>query len=108
MRLTPIRKFLLALAVIGLIAIFSIRESQAVPSFARQTGMSCNACHTAWPELTPFGRIFKIGGFHFSTASEKAPYRPPIAAMFQASALSKGAMPFVRTPSLSFRNVADA
>ena len=86
MRLTPIRKFLLALAVIGLIAIFSIRESQAVPSFARQTGMSCNACHTAWPELTPFGRIFKIGGFHFSTASEKAPYRPPIAAMFQASA----------------------
>jgi len=86
MRLTPIRKCLLVLAVIGLLANLSIRESSAVPSFARQTGMSCNACHTVWPELTPFGRAFKMGGFHFSTASEKGPYRPPIAAMFQASA----------------------
>jgi len=86
MRLTPIRKCLLVLAVIGLLANLSIRESSAVPSFARQTGMSCNTCHTVWPELTPFGRTFKMGGFHFSTASEDEPYRPPIAAMFQASA----------------------
>jgi hypothetical protein len=86
MRLAPTRKFLLILAVAGLLAHLSARETQAVPSFARQTGMSCNACHTVWPELTPFGRTFKMGGFHFSTVSEKAPYRPPIAAMFQASA----------------------
>lgn len=30
--------------------------SQAVPSFARQTGTECSACHTVYPELTPFGR----------------------------------------------------
>jgi hypothetical protein len=24
---------------------------------------SCAACHTAFPELTPFGRRFKIGGY---------------------------------------------
>jgi hypothetical protein len=35
----------------------------AVPSFARQTGMSCSACHTVFPELTPFGREFKLNGY---------------------------------------------
>ena len=37
--------------------------SQAVPSFARQTGMACAACHTVFPELTPFGREFKLNGY---------------------------------------------
>jgi hypothetical protein len=37
--------------------------SGAVPSFARQTGMVCAACHTVFPELTPFGREFKLNGY---------------------------------------------
>jgi hypothetical protein len=37
--------------------------SWAVPSFARQTGMACAACHTVFPELTPFGREFKLNGY---------------------------------------------
>ena len=37
--------------------------SFAVPSFARQTGMACAACHTVFPELTPFGREFKLNGY---------------------------------------------
>jgi hypothetical protein len=37
--------------------------SVAVPSFARQTGMACAACHTVFPELTPFGREFKLNGY---------------------------------------------
>jgi hypothetical protein len=37
--------------------------AQAVPSFARQTGMACEACHTVWPELTHFGRVFKANGY---------------------------------------------
>jgi len=37
--------------------------SRAVPSFARQTGMTCAACHTIFPELTPFGRRFKLNGY---------------------------------------------
>src|SRR5277367_4537964 len=37
--------------------------SWAVPSFARQTGMTCAACHTVFPELTPFGREFKLNGY---------------------------------------------
>jgi len=37
--------------------------AQAVPAFARQTGEDCAACHTSFPELTPFGREFKLNGY---------------------------------------------
>jgi len=80
------QKWLLVLAVAGMLVCLAAMDTHAVPSFARQTGMSCNTCHSVWPELTSFGRTFKMGGFTFSTVSEKEPYRPPVAAMFQASA----------------------
>lgn len=51
--------WLLALALLCGIA----TPSRAVPSFARQTGMTCAACHTVFPELTPFGREFKLNGY---------------------------------------------
>ena len=35
----------------------------AVPSFARQTGLECVACHLSWLELTTVGRQFKLGGY---------------------------------------------
>jgi hypothetical protein len=41
----------------------STHPAQAVPSFARQTGMACEACHTVFPELTHFGRMFKANGY---------------------------------------------
>jgi hypothetical protein len=39
--------------------------AEAVPSFAQQTGQPCKACHVGGfgPELTPFGREFKLGGY---------------------------------------------
>lgn len=37
--------------------------ANAVPSFARQTGLSCEACHTVFPELTHFGRMFKANAY---------------------------------------------
>jgi len=37
--------------------------AHAVPSYARQTGMACSTCHTVFPELTPFGREFKLNGY---------------------------------------------
>ena len=38
-------------ACIGIIVLFSLgAPSFAVPSFARQTGMACEACHTDYPE----------------------------------------------------------
>src|ERR1700733_4419442 len=52
----------LSLLAIGLLCLLSAK-SWAVPSFARQTGMTCAACHTVFPELTPFGREFKLNGY---------------------------------------------
>jgi hypothetical protein len=39
------------------------QQASAVPSFARQTGLACEACHTVFPQLTPFGRVFKASGY---------------------------------------------
>ncbi|MGO9943636.1 MAG: hypothetical protein ACLPIC_12840 [Rhodoblastus sp.] len=38
-------------------------KAAAIPAFARQTGQTCSTCHTAFPQLTPFGRRFKLGGY---------------------------------------------
>jgi len=35
----------------------------SVPSFARQTGLACSACHYQFLTLTPFGRRFKLNGY---------------------------------------------
>ncbi|MBW4037609.1 MAG: cytochrome C [Acidobacteria bacterium] len=47
----------------GLAVLMSFQYAQAVPSFARQTGLSCNVCHSNAPELTAFGRDFKLRGY---------------------------------------------
>ncbi len=36
---------------------------EVIPSFTRQTGLACNVCHTTFPQLTPFGRRFKLNGY---------------------------------------------
>lgn len=40
-------------------------QAQAVPSFSRQTGMACAACHTQafGPNLNTYGRSFKLNGY---------------------------------------------
>jgi hypothetical protein len=38
-------------------------QASAVPSYARQTGLSCNGCHYTPPELNPAGRMFKLMGY---------------------------------------------
>lgn len=45
------------------------RPAEAVPAFAQQTGQPCKTCHVGGfgPELTPFGREFKIGGYTLRT-----------------------------------------
>ncbi|MBI1395909.1 MAG: cytochrome C [Betaproteobacteria bacterium] len=57
-------RMLTAVAAVAVVAgsAFST-NALAVPSFGRQTGMACEACHTVFPELTPFGRRFKLNGY---------------------------------------------
>lgn len=52
-----------SIAIAIIIVLFSTTNSWAIPSFARQTGMSCNSCHTIFPELNAFGRQFKLNGY---------------------------------------------
>ncbi len=72
-----------AAALVGAATLLAVSggPAEALPSFARQTGQPCAACHTAFPELTPFGRRFKIGGYTLSAGDWQG---PPIAGMYMA------------------------
>ena len=66
---------------------FAIDPAEAVPSYARQTGQECIACHVSFPELTPYGRYFKLTGYTIGKkafSSEGMSY-VPLAVMVQAS-----------------------
>ena len=63
--------FLKFLAILGL-AVIAAPIAHAVPSYSRQTGMACSSCHYAPPELTPFGRTFKLEGYTFTTKEQVA------------------------------------
>ncbi len=65
-------------AVFAFASLFAAAPAQAVPSFARQTGQPCAACHTMFPELTPFGRRFKLSGYTMQGGDSTL---PPVAAM---------------------------
>lgn len=43
--------------------LLSAGKAYAVPAYARQTGQQCIACHVSFPELTPYGRYFKLTGY---------------------------------------------
>lgn len=75
----PVVGALLALSLaVAAIFFLQIRTAEALPSFARQTGQQCAACHNGFPELTPYGRLFKLNGYTFGGGS--SPW-PPLAAM---------------------------
>ncbi len=47
-----------------IVAMVSPQRADAVPAFARQTGMPCTACHFQhFPALNSFGRSFRSGGY---------------------------------------------
>src|SRR5713101_5432987 len=80
-----------------LIGLCGAGTANAVPSFARQTGMACQSCHTVFPELTPFGRSFKLNAYTIDnlpqvqgiSASKDMELLlnqiPPVSFMFQTS-----------------------
>ncbi len=73
---------LAAIAAFASLALGLGSEAGAVPSFARQTGMGCTSCHTAFPQLTPFGRFFKLNGYTLSNEESRL---PPLAVMLQGA-----------------------
>jgi hypothetical protein len=61
------------LAGIGIWCAAYWRPAEALPSYARQTGQECAACHNGFPELTPYGRLFKLNGYTFSGGTTDMP-----------------------------------
>jgi hypothetical protein len=55
--------------VAGLVAVASPRPVEAVPAFARQYDLQCNACHTRPPRLNRFGEQFHMMGFQIPSAA---------------------------------------
>ncbi|PKO42762.1 MAG: cytochrome C [Betaproteobacteria bacterium HGW-Betaproteobacteria-3] len=73
---------LLRVAVIS--ATLITMQAHALPSFARQTGMDCAACHVGGfgPQLTPTGVRFKLTGY---TDTDGQPGKVPLSGMAVAS-----------------------
>ena len=98
-RITRLRLVFAAALVLALSWFLTIgftSRAEALPSFARQTGQPCGACHTDFAGLTPYGRRFKIGGYTYgggqyrtalfpssddSTDSKEKKWVPPISMM---------------------------
>lgn len=53
----------LTLVAVAFLTIATATPAIALPSFARQTGQPCGTCHTDYPGLTPYGRLFKLNGY---------------------------------------------
>ena len=77
--LGPLRWLSLVPGAIALAAIV-VQPAQALPSYARQTGQECTACHVGGfgPQLTAYGTKFKIGGY---TDSNDEAGRLPLSGM---------------------------
>ena len=83
--------------LLGIFLLSLTSVSYSIPSFARQTNLPCSACHYVYPELTPFGRLFKLNGYTMtgiatiqSTYKEKSTNLKilnmlPVSAMIQGS-----------------------
>jgi hypothetical protein len=55
----------------------SVPTASALPSFARQTGYTCNRCHINPPELTDEGRNFKLNGYTLRAQTGPPPISTP-------------------------------
>lgn len=66
--------------------------AQALPSFARQTGMPCQACHTTafGPSLTPEGEAFKLLGYSLGGSAPGLPLNAMTIASFTRTATGQG------------------
>ena len=110
-RVMPVRRALPTrghrlLACLLLVTAFGIgllpRHAASLPLYARQTGQPCATCHTAFLELTPFGRRFKLGGYTLGGGDWNG---PPFAVMLQPTFTNtQGAQPGGAAPGFGVNN----
>ena len=59
--MSKVRWLLGALVAVG--GVLTCTRADAIPAFARKTGMGCPACHESWPKLNDFGELFRDRGY---------------------------------------------
>ncbi|MGH7701557.1 MAG: hypothetical protein ACREMO_00535, partial [Gemmatimonadales bacterium] len=65
--------------IIGFAGLVFAKESQAIPAFAREYGVSCGTCHTAYPALNSNGEAFRLSGYRrFEGGGKAEPALPPL------------------------------
>ena len=106
---------LLLFSMLLVLFTMNVQICDAVPSYARQTGMSCVVCHTVFPQLTTFGREFKLNGYTLVGSSTievtndkeknllKILSSSPLSVMFQTSLTSLNKkLPDTQNGNISF------
>src|ERR1051326_1864779 len=70
--------------LVGAAGLLASGQAQAVPAFAVQTAQPCSACHVGGfgPQLTPFGRQFKLEAYTMRAGDT---FTLPVSAMAVAS-----------------------
>ncbi len=68
-----LRTWGLALAVLSGWFFFLPPPASAIPAFSRRYGVSCSACHSAWPALNAAGWSFKMSGYRRLNGRELQP-----------------------------------
>jgi hypothetical protein len=73
----------LAGLAIAIVVFTQFNSAEAVPAYARQTGLDCTTCHMSWLELTNIGRRFKLGGYQLMKAMAPDVERPLVTLSFE-------------------------
>lgn len=86
--------YCVALAVWSGVLLFVPPSASAIPAFARRYGLSCSACHSAWPQLNQAGMSFMMSGYRRLMGRELKPTTADIE-------LAKGALSIPSIPPLA-------
>jgi hypothetical protein len=76
-------------ALCALLVIAGPHPASAIPVFAHRYGLTCQACHTEVPHLTPFGEAFLARGYRIPGLKPKGAF--PIAVRTEVDYASAGA-----------------
>src|SRR5439155_24166260 len=64
------RRLLISVALVATaVGYVRVESASAIPAFARQYDLQCNACHTRPPRLNRFGERFHMMGFQIPSAA---------------------------------------
>jgi len=99
MSLVPISQVFLTMQIS-----FLTDTAQAVPSFARRYKMNCSTCHTVFPAINEYGRLFRAKGYRLPGTGETVRGEEPLQLGPRATgggAKTPSEIPFIDIPATS-------